>query len=160
MFHLYATRTAPLWKQAANSELFASTLAQFKPFSAFRESKARNKFLDTLRTSMSLQSEGLQYSVYRNVLIASQSYQRGQQPMYRSLYKYMPKLVQEQCARSFSYDPLPPGIEPGYELSSSYWDGVAIAPAAGQMLVDDPVQEQALAELQVRQLPPRVALIY
>jgi len=126
LFHLYVTRSAPLWKLPPHAAFFSSTLAKFN----LSDENARPS-RTTLLSMLSDKRSTLVQSVYRHILVASQSSAPAQAQAYKRLFKYMPTDVQTQCASSLSYDPLPPPMtdsrSTGYDLRGPYWTGVESA---------------------------------
>ena len=91
--HLYAQRSAPLWKSAAHTTWFQSTANGILPsLNAQRSNSTRGRFLQMYA------SETLRYSVYRHVLVLEQSF--------RNLTPFIPRSV--LLAKQLACDPLPP----------------------------------------------------
>ncbi|KAG0699771.1 transcriptional repressor TCF25-domain-containing protein [Suillus ampliporus] len=91
--HLYAQRSAPLWKSAAHMKWFESTANGILPsLNAQRSNTTRERFLQMYASTT------LRYSVYRHVLVLEQSF--------RNLTPFIPRSV--LLAKQLACDPLPP----------------------------------------------------
>ncbi|KAH7927045.1 DUF654-domain-containing protein [Leucogyrophana mollusca] len=91
--HLYAQRSAPLWKSASLSKWFQTTVDGIIPqLNAQRSNTMRERFLRMYAPTTT------QYSVYRHVLVLEQTY--------RSLFSFIPRDV--MLAKQLACDPLPP----------------------------------------------------
>jgi hypothetical protein len=118
--HLYATRSSPIWKVSSNTDFFTSVLTSTPvPESEPPRIGKRRTFLILLSTPHS----PLCHSIYRHVLLASQSSPSGQAQHYKRLMKYFPRDVQAAIGRSFSFDPLPPATASS-QYDENYWRGV------------------------------------
>ncbi|KAF9448395.1 DUF654-domain-containing protein [Macrolepiota fuliginosa MF-IS2] len=94
--HLYAQRSFPLWKDHASwfAETATTTFASIpSPNVALPLTPRRKAFLTLYENS-----ETLQYSVYRHVIVLESSYRR--------LFSFIPRHVLE--GKSLACDPLPP----------------------------------------------------
>ncbi|OAX36036.1 DUF654-domain-containing protein [Rhizopogon vinicolor AM-OR11-026] len=91
--HLYAQRSAPLWKSAAHAKWFQSTAnGILLSLNAQRSNSTRERFLQMYASTT------LRYSVYRHVLVLEQSF--------RHLTPFIPRTV--LLAKQLACDPLPP----------------------------------------------------
>ncbi|KAG1817527.1 transcriptional repressor TCF25-domain-containing protein [Suillus subaureus] len=91
--HLYAQRSATLWKSASHMKWFESTANGIQPLlNAQRSNSTRERFLQMYASTT------LRYSVYRHILVLEQSF--------RNLTPFIPRSV--LLAKQLACDPLPP----------------------------------------------------
>jgi hypothetical protein len=157
--HLYATRSAPLWKLPANSSFFTSVLSSITVPDTEPPRTGKRR---TLAILLSTPHSPLCYSIYRHVLLASQSSPSGQVQHYKRLMKYFPKDIQNTIGRSFSFDPLPPATASS-QYDETYWKGVDSGLnvlGARQAAPNDAQRRAALQQLQVSILDWVNILIY
>ncbi|KAG2153469.1 transcriptional repressor TCF25-domain-containing protein [Suillus bovinus] len=91
--HLYAQRSAPLWKSASHMKWFENTANEIRAsLNAQRSNQTRERFLQMYTSTT------LRYSVYRHILVLEQSF--------RNLTPFIPRSV--LLAKQLACDPLPP----------------------------------------------------
>lgn len=105
--HLYAQRSAPLWKSASHMKWFESTANGIRPsLDAQRSNAIRERFLQMYTSTT------LRYSVYRHVIVLEQSF--------RNLTPFIPRSV--LLAKQLACDPLPP-LTASSEYNDAFFAG-------------------------------------
>ncbi|KAG1838707.1 transcriptional repressor TCF25-domain-containing protein [Suillus subluteus] len=105
--HLYAQRSAPLWKSASHMKWFESIANGIQPsLNAQRSNSTRERFLQMYSSTT------LRYSVYRHILVLEQSF--------RNLTPFIPRSV--LLAKQLACDPLPP-LTASSEYNDAFFAG-------------------------------------
>ncbi|KAG2365272.1 transcriptional repressor TCF25-domain-containing protein [Suillus spraguei] len=105
--HLYAQRSAPLWKSASHMKWFESIANGIRPsLDAQRSNAIRERFLQMYTSTT------LRYSVYRHVIVLEQSF--------RNLTPFIPRSV--LLAKQLACDPLPP-LTASSEYNDAFFAG-------------------------------------
>lgn len=105
--HLYAQRSAPLWKSASHMKWFENTANEIRSsLNAQRSNPTRERFLQMYGSTT------LRYSVYRHILVLEQSF--------RNLTPFIPRSV--LLAKQLACDPLPP-LTASSEYNDAFFAG-------------------------------------
>ncbi|KAG2124676.1 transcriptional repressor TCF25-domain-containing protein [Suillus clintonianus] len=105
--HLYAQKSAPLWKSAAHVKWFESTANEIRTsLNAQRFNPTRERFLQMYASTT------LRYSVYRHIIVLEQSF--------RNLTPFIPRSV--LLAKQLACDPLPP-LTASSEYNDAFFAG-------------------------------------